>query len=78
MCCLPNIKQTTGCFVTSANDHLIRGINLQNQGSVTEARAAFVESLRLDPANGAYEPQRYPAERVMVQGKLAGLLRRYH
>ena len=38
--------------MTSANDHLIRGINLQNQGSVTEARAAFVESLRLDPANG--------------------------
>ncbi|MBA4748887.1 MAG: transcriptional repressor LexA [Sphingopyxis sp.] len=34
--------------------------------------------VRLDPANGAYEPQRYPAGRVMVQGKLAGLLRRYH
>lgn len=34
--------------------------------------------VRLDPANGAYEPQRYPANRVMVQGKLAGLLRRYH
>lgn len=34
--------------------------------------------IRLDPANGAYEPQRYPANRVMVQGKLAGLLRRYH
>lgn len=34
--------------------------------------------VRLDPANGAYEPQRYEAGRVMVQGKLAGLLRRYH
>jgi repressor LexA len=34
--------------------------------------------IRLDPANGAYEAQRYPANRVMVQGKLAGLLRRYH
>lgn len=34
--------------------------------------------IRLDPANGAYEPQRYPAERVMVQGRLSGLLRRYH
>lgn len=34
--------------------------------------------VRLDPANGAYEPQRYPANRVMVQGRLAGLLRRYH
>ena len=34
--------------------------------------------IRLDPANGAYEPQRFAANRVMVQGKLAGLLRRYH
>ena len=34
--------------------------------------------IRLDPANAAYEPQRYPASRVRVQGKLAGLLRRYH
>jgi repressor LexA len=34
--------------------------------------------IRLDPANGAYEPQIYDAHRVKVQGKLAGLLRRYH
>jgi repressor LexA len=34
--------------------------------------------VRLDPANPAYEPQRYPASRVRVQGRLAGLLRRYH
>lgn len=34
--------------------------------------------IRLDPANGAYDPQIYPANRVAVQGKLAGLLRRYH
>ena len=34
--------------------------------------------VRLDPANGAYEPQIYEAHRVQVQGKLAGLLRRYH
>jgi repressor LexA len=32
----------------------------------------------LDPANGAYDPQVYDAHRVQVQGKLAGLLRRYH
>ena len=29
--------------------------------------------IRLDPANGAYEPQLYPAHEVEVQGKLAGL-----
>ncbi len=34
--------------------------------------------IRLDPANAAFQPQRYPASRVKVQGKLAGLLRRYH
>ena len=34
--------------------------------------------VRLDPANAAYQPQRYEAGRVRVQGKLAGLLRRYH
>jgi repressor LexA len=34
--------------------------------------------IRLDPANPAYEPQRYLPSRVRVQGKLAGLLRRYH
>jgi len=36
------------------------------------------QMIRLDPANSAYEPQRYPAERVIVQGRLSGLLRRYH
>ena len=36
------------------------------------------QMIRLDPANSAYEPQRYPAERVIVQGRLSGLLRRYN
>ncbi|MEO6092262.1 MAG: transcriptional repressor LexA [Novosphingobium sp.] len=34
--------------------------------------------VRLDPANAAYEPQLYRPAEVVVQGKLAGLLRRYH
>ena len=34
--------------------------------------------IRLDPANAAYEPQIYDERDVVVQGKLAGLLRRYH
>lgn len=34
--------------------------------------------VRLDPANSAYEPQVYQPDEVQVQGKLAGLLRRYH
>lgn len=33
--------------------------------------------VRLDPANRAYDPQRYHPAQVRVQGRLAGLLRRY-
>ncbi|WEK43020.1 MAG: transcriptional repressor LexA [Candidatus Sphingomonas colombiensis] len=33
--------------------------------------------VRLDPANRSYDPQRYAPAQVRVQGKLAGLLRRY-
>jgi repressor LexA len=34
--------------------------------------------VRLDPANATHEPQFYRPGEVQVQGKLAGLLRRYH
>ncbi|MEP3051689.1 MAG: transcriptional repressor LexA [Erythrobacter sp.] len=34
--------------------------------------------VRLDPANASYDPQVYQPGEVQVQGKLAGLLRRYH
>ena len=34
--------------------------------------------IRLDPANASFSPQRYRPEQVRIQGKLAGLLRRYH
>jgi repressor LexA len=34
--------------------------------------------IRLDPANAAYDPQYYSPNDVQIQGKLAGLLRRYH
>jgi repressor LexA len=33
--------------------------------------------IRLDPANRSYEPQRYDEGRVQIQGRLAGLIRRY-
>ena len=33
--------------------------------------------IRLDPANRNYEPQRYEPRRVRIQGRLAGLIRRY-
>jgi repressor LexA len=33
--------------------------------------------IRLDPANRQYEAQRYEPRRVQIQGRLAGLIRRY-
>jgi repressor LexA len=36
------------------------------------------QMVRLDPANRSHEPQRYDPRRVKIQGKLAGLIRRYH
>ncbi|MBC7985358.1 MAG: repressor LexA, partial [Sphingomonadaceae bacterium] len=33
--------------------------------------------IRLDPANKAYDPQRYDPRQIRIQGKLAALLRRY-
>jgi len=35
------------------------------------------QMIRLDPANRAYEAQRYDEGRVQIQGRLAGLIRRY-
>jgi repressor LexA len=38
---------------------------------------ALGQEIRLDPANAMYEPQLYRSDRVQVQGRLAGLMRRY-
>ena len=35
------------------------------------------QMIRLDPANRHYEAQRYRPEQVQIQGRLAGLIRRY-
>jgi len=35
------------------------------------------QMIRLDPANRHYDPQRYRPDQVVIQGRLAGLLRRY-
>ncbi|MEO6359790.1 MAG: transcriptional repressor LexA [Sphingomicrobium sp.] len=35
------------------------------------------QMIRLDPANRRYEAQRYRPEQVRIQGRLAGLIRRY-
>ena len=35
------------------------------------------QMIRLDPANRQYNPQRFRPDQIQIQGKLAGLLRRY-
>lgn len=68
---------------------LIRRTNTARDGEIVVALVRGEEAtlkylhreqggIRLDPANSAYNPQHYGASEVEVQGKLAGLLRRYH
>ena len=68
---------------------LIRRTNTARDGEIVVALVRGEEAtlkylhhdngmIRLDPANAAYDPQMYGANEVQVQGKLAGLLRRYH
>ena len=68
---------------------LVRRTNTARDGEIVvalvrgeEATLKYLERengmVRLVPANAAYEPQLYGPDEVEVQGKLAGLLRRYH
>lgn len=68
---------------------LVRRTNTARDGEIVVALVRGEEAtlkylrkeggkVRLDPANAAYDPQFYRADEVEVQGKLAGLLRRYH
>jgi len=68
---------------------LIRRTNTARDGEIVVALVRGEEAtlkylhkdgglVRLDPANACYDPQVYGSGEVEVQGKLAGLLRRYH
>jgi repressor LexA len=68
---------------------LIRKTNTARDGEIVVALVRDEEAtlkylrregpqIRLDPANAAYDPQYYAADEVQIQGRLAGLLRRYH
>lgn len=67
------IKKTS-----SARDGEIVVALVNNEEATLKYLHRDAGSVRLDPANGAYEPQIYNPGQVEVQGKLAGLLRRYH
>ena len=62
----------------SARDGEIVVALVDNEEATLKYLRRSAGQVRLDPANGAYEPQVYEPNRVKVQGKLAGLLRRYH
>ncbi|MEO5773124.1 MAG: transcriptional repressor LexA [Sphingomicrobium sp.] len=67
---------------------LIRRVDTARDGEIVvalidEAEATLKtfrregQMIRLDPANRHYEPQRYRPDQVRIQGRLAGLIRRY-
>ncbi|MEJ7776115.1 MAG: transcriptional repressor LexA [Sphingomicrobium sp.] len=67
---------------------LIRKVDVAREGEIVVALVNEEEAtlktfrregnmIRLDPANRSYEPQRYRPEQVQIQGRLAGLIRRY-
>src|SRR6476619_7126537 len=67
---------------------LIRKVDTAREGEIVVALVNEEEAtlktfrregnmIRLDPANRHYEPQRYRPDQVQIQGRLAGLLRRY-
>ena len=67
---------------------LIRKVDIARDGEIVVALIDNEEAtlktfrregsmVRLDPANRHYEAQRYDPRRVQIQGRLAGLIRRY-
>jgi repressor LexA len=67
---------------------LIRKVDTAREGEIVVALIDNAEAtlktfrregnmIRLDPANRSHEPQRYDPRRVQIQGRLAGLIRRY-
>ena len=67
---------------------LIRKVDVAREGEIVVALIDEQEAtlktfrregqmIRLDPANRHYEPQRYRPDQVRIQGRLAGLIRRY-
>jgi repressor LexA len=67
---------------------LVRRVDTAHDGEIVVALIDDAEAtlkyfrkegsmVRLDPANRAYDPQRYRPGQVRIQGKLSGLLRRY-
>jgi repressor LexA len=63
--------------VDSTRDGEIVVALIDNEEATLKTYRREGQMIRLDPANRAYEPQRYDEGRVSIQGRLAGLIRRY-
>jgi len=63
--------------VDTARDGEIVVALIDNEEATLKTYRREGQMIRLDPANRAYEPQRYDEGRVSIQGRLAGLIRRY-
>ena len=63
--------------VNSAHDGEIVVALIDNEEATLKTFRREGSMIRLDPANRNYEPQRYDPRRVQIQGRLAGLIRRY-
>jgi len=61
----------------SARDGEIVVALINNEEATLKTFRREGQMIRLDPANRRYDPQRYQPDEVQIQGKLAGLLRRY-
>ena len=61
----------------SARDGEIVVALIDNEEATLKTYRREGQMIRLDPANRSYAPQRYEEGRVIIQGRLAGLIRRY-
>jgi repressor LexA len=63
--------------VDTAHDGEIVVALIDNEEATLKTFRREGSMVRLDHANRQYEPQRYDPRRVQIQGRLAGLIRRY-
>ncbi len=63
--------------VDSARDGEIVVALIDDEEATLKTYRREGRTIRLDPANSRYDPQRYDETRVKIQGRLSGLIRRY-
>jgi len=63
--------------VDTARDGEIVVALIDNEEATLKTYRREGRNIRLDPANSRYEPQIYEENRVRIQGRLSGLIRRY-